>query len=74
MITAGGDAVLHNHPEIAAEMVKYPVPLVEKPYYLMFSHQLVAADPALTERIWSAMAEIRATPEYQAAVQAAPVQ
>jgi len=70
MITAGGDAVLHNHPEIAAQMVKYPVPLAEKPYYLMFSHQRVEADPALTERIWSAMAEVRDTPEYVAALQA----
>jgi polar amino acid transport system substrate-binding protein len=69
MIDAGGSAVLRNHPEIAAHLAEYPVPLIEKPYYLMFSHQFYAEDPELVEQIWSSLAELRDSAEYRVAVQ-----
>ena len=74
MVTPGGDAVLRNHPDLAARIVKYPVPLIEKPYYLVLSHQLVDADPALAERIWSTIADVRESAEYRAAIQPVPVE
>jgi polar amino acid transport system substrate-binding protein len=46
-------------------------PLVDKPYYLMLSRQLVATDPALSQRIWKAVEEVRDGREYGRLVQAA---
>jgi len=68
MISAGGDMVLANHPEIASRLVKYPVPLVEKPYYLMFSHQFYDANRVMAEQVWTGLAELRDTTEYKVAV------
>ncbi|WUR15205.1 transporter substrate-binding domain-containing protein [[Empedobacter] haloabium] len=42
-----------------------PVPLVEKPYFLMLSHQLVARQPELASRIWSAVEQVRNSPAYK---------
>jgi polar amino acid transport system substrate-binding protein len=68
MISAGGDAVLANHPEIASQLVKYPVPLVQKPYYLIFSHQFYDANRTLAEQIWNSLAQLRDSAEYKAAL------
>jgi len=68
MIGAGGDAVLQNHPEIASRLVKYPVSLVQKPYYLVFSHQFYEANRPLAEEIWSGLAQLRDSAEYKVAV------
>ncbi len=68
MIDAGGDTVLKNHPEIASRLVKYPVPLVQKPYYLMFSHHFYEANRPLAEEIWAGLAALRDSEEYKVAV------
>jgi polar amino acid transport system substrate-binding protein len=68
MIDAGGDTVLQNHPEVALRLVKYPVPLVQKPYYLMFSHQFYEANRPLAEQIWAGLAELRDSDDYRIAI------
>jgi polar amino acid transport system substrate-binding protein len=68
MIDAGGDTVLQNHPEIASQLVKYPVPLVQKPYYLMFSHQFYDANRPAAEQIWAGLAQLRDSTEYKIAI------
>lgn len=45
-----------------------PVPLVEKPYFLVFSRPFVRRRPALAERLWDAIAVVRESPGYQAAL------
>lgn len=42
-----------------------PKPFIEKPYYLLLSHQLVQSRPELAASIWTAIARIRATPAYK---------
>jgi polar amino acid transport system substrate-binding protein len=42
-----------------------PIPLVEKPYYLMLSHALVAKQPALAQRIWATIEQVRNSPAYK---------
>ena len=69
MVTKVGDALLRNHPDLAERVEKYPVPLVEKRSYLMLSHQFVDADPMLADRIWSTIALVRDSVDYQAAIQ-----
>lgn len=51
------------------EMV--PIPLVEKPYFLMLSRRLVDADPELATRIWKAVEEVRNGRDYGKLVQSA---
>jgi polar amino acid transport system substrate-binding protein len=58
-------ARLVREPALARQIeVRYP-PLVEKPYYLMLSRQFVATEPALAERIWNTIAEVRNSPAYR---------
>ena len=45
-----------------------PTPLVDKPYFLVFSRQFVASHPHLAERVWDAIAEVRESESYQAEV------
>jgi len=69
MVTKVADALLRNHPDLARRIEKYPVPLVEKRSYLMLSRQFVDTDPMLADRIWSTIASVRGSADYQAAVQ-----
>ncbi len=42
-----------------------PLLLLEKPYYLMLSHDFVARQPALAGRIWQTIAEVRDGAAYR---------
>lgn len=42
-----------------------PRPFVEKPYYLLLSHQLVKTRPELAEQIWSGITQMRSSAAYQ---------
>lgn len=51
--------------EYGLTMEAFPVPLVQKPYYLMLSKQLVQDSPELANRLWQHIAAARRSPEYQ---------
>ncbi|MFA7292141.1 MAG: hypothetical protein WC023_07810 [Rhodocyclaceae bacterium] len=53
------DALLREALEIL------PKPFIEKPYYLLLSHQLVKTRPDLAEQIWSGIAQARHNAAYQ---------
>lgn len=61
----GGDAVSLMNGPLASQLEVLPLPLVEKPYFLILSHALVAANPQLAERIWKAVEEARNSPAYR---------
>lgn len=61
----GADAVRLVRGPLAEQVEVRPVPLVEKPYYLMLSHDFVARQPELAARIWKAVAEVRNSPAYR---------
>jgi polar amino acid transport system substrate-binding protein len=61
----GGDAVNLMNGPLAAQLEVLPVPLIEKPYYLMLSRALVASNPQLAERIWRTVEEVRTSPAYR---------
>jgi polar amino acid transport system substrate-binding protein len=48
-----------------------PVPLVDKPYFLVFSKSFASERPALAERLWDAIAVVRESAAYQTALAAA---
>jgi len=69
--TSQGDFELGRRPQLAASVERVGPPLLSQPYYLLLSHALVQRDPGLAERIWDAVAFVRESPEYRAALQAA---
>lgn len=42
-----------------------PKPFIEKPYYVLLSHELLKARPELAEQIWSGIAQARSNTAYQ---------
>jgi len=63
----GGAVASHlkRDPSLAGKIEVRGPPLIEKPYYLMLSHQFVTAEPALAERIWRTIAQVRNSPAYR---------
>lgn len=51
--------------EFAATTEALPVPLVQKAYYLMLSHQFVQDTPFMANKLWQGIAVARRSPEYQ---------
>lgn len=62
------EAVIAAHPMKYGRLVRLEPPLAAKPYHLAFSHGFYAANRDLAERIWDAIAEVRASPEFAAIV------
>lgn len=52
--------------QLRSKLEAAPVPLQEKPYYLLLSNQLVQTRPELAERIWAAIEVVRQSKEYRA--------
>lgn len=44
---------------------KHGIPVVEKVYYLMFSHQFQAKHPVLCRQIWNQIKKIKNSPDYE---------
>jgi polar amino acid transport system substrate-binding protein len=63
----GSDAtgLMAQDVQLAAQVEVLPVPLVEKPYFLMLSHALLKARPELAQRLWATLEEVRQSPAYR---------
>jgi polar amino acid transport system substrate-binding protein len=61
----GGDALRLVRGALAKQLEIVPAPLLEKPYFLVLSHAFVEQQPALAERIWKNVAEVRNSPAYR---------
>ena len=61
----GSDANGLMHGPLAPQLEELPIPIIEKPYFLILSHGLVAARPQLAERIWNAIEEVRNSAAYR---------
>ncbi len=61
----GGDAASIMHGPLAGQLELLPLPLIEKPYFLLLSHALVASNPQLAEKIWKTIEEVRNSPAYR---------
>jgi len=57
--------VLARHAGEMRDIVKLTPALRSEPYYLVLSKGFQARDPALAERIWTAIGEVARTPEYR---------
>jgi polar amino acid transport system substrate-binding protein len=61
----GGDAMRLVRGKMAEQLEVLPAPLLEKPYYLLLSNDLVKRQPQLAERIWNTVLEVRNSPAYR---------
>jgi polar amino acid transport system substrate-binding protein len=57
-------AHLMNGP-LASQLEVLPVPVIEKPYFLILSHKLANSNPVLAQRLWKTIEEVRTGPGYQ---------
>ncbi|HYE00636.1 MAG TPA: transporter substrate-binding domain-containing protein [Alphaproteobacteria bacterium] len=60
------EGYLASAPAVAAGVEQLPRPFAQKDYFLLLSHPFAAANPALAERIWTRLGELRAA--HQAAL------
>jgi polar amino acid transport system substrate-binding protein len=59
MLSDRGDRILAQNKDIADKIHKIPVPLEEKPYYLMLSHQLSNARQGFANEVWETIESVR---------------
>lgn len=59
------DSHIEQSPAQFAKVVKLSPPIVNKPYYLMFSHRFYRENRGLAEAIWDAIPVVVRTHEYQ---------
>jgi polar amino acid transport system substrate-binding protein len=64
--TTEGDSVLAMNREFSGKIEKLPIPLVEKPYYLIFSKQFAATHSKQVQDLWDMVEHVRNSPEYKA--------
>ncbi|MES2899945.1 MAG: amino acid ABC transporter substrate-binding protein [Pseudomonadota bacterium] len=67
------DATIVMRMPLAAQLELAPLPLIEKPYFVMFSHALLKRRSQLAERIWQEIEEARSSPDYLRKARAAGV-
>ena len=61
----GSDAGGLMRGPLKSELEQLPIPIIEKPYFLMLSHAMVASRPELAERIWRAIEQARNSAAYK---------
>lgn len=60
------DFILSKNPELARQIEKVPPLIVNKPYYLMFSHNFYSTNKSVADSIWNKLSLIRETGQYSA--------
>ncbi len=58
------DMYLEEYPDELSAIVKIEIPLAQKEYYVIFSHQFVQEHPQLAQDIWDEIGRMRETGEY----------
>lgn len=53
------------HPELQARIERLSPVLVEKPYYLVFSHHFYQAYPQQSRQVWDAIEQVRDSAAYR---------
>lgn len=61
----GSDAHGLMRGPLGPQLEELPIPIIEKPYFLILSHGMLAARPQLAERIWRAIEEARNSAAYK---------
>ncbi len=65
MLVGEANLIMATSPKLQAGLEILPVPVLEKPYYLMLSHEFVNMRGPLAKRIWDTIEVVRNSNEYQ---------
>jgi polar amino acid transport system substrate-binding protein len=65
LLTLQTDSVIVTHHEFAGKIEKLPIPLIEKPFYLVFSKQFAISHTRQMQEIWQEVERVRESPEYR---------
>ena len=57
--TDRADFILSRSSTLQGQLIKHPITLVEKPYYLMLSFKLTKNNPEFSQFIWNSIENIR---------------
>lgn len=63
--TEVADSILAAHPALQTRIERLSPVLVEKPYYLVFSHRFYQAHPRQSRQVWDAIEQVRDSAAYQ---------
>ena len=64
-LTTQGDSVLAQDAALGAKIKKITAPLAEKPYYMMFSHEMNKNKPELVKAFWTELEKVRTSDLYK---------
>ncbi|WP_137937862.1 transporter substrate-binding domain-containing protein [Chitinivorax sp. B] len=67
LLTPEGDNSIATNSEFTGKLERVPTPLVEKPYFLIFSKPFQAKYPSTANQVWDAVASVRESAEYKQA-------
>ncbi len=65
MLDGEVDAIFAAEPKLAVQLEEAPLPLVQKPYFLMFSYDFLNNRHDLALKIWNTIEDVRKSAEYQ---------
>jgi polar amino acid transport system substrate-binding protein len=65
MLEGEAKTLLDQSPVLAGQLEILPIPLVDKPYFLMLSHDLVKKRADFAKRVWNEVETVRNSREYQ---------
>lgn len=64
-LTLNGNNILATQKKFSDKIEVVNPPLVNKPYYLMFSKQFIKQNQSLAEKIWATIAKVRESQEFK---------
>lgn len=65
LLAGEASRILDHNADLRSQVELLPVPLIEKPYYLMFSHAFLQLQPQQAEELWRAVEQVRTSVAYQ---------
>lgn len=64
-LSLNGNNILSKNKKYSDKIRVVATPLIDKPYYLMFSKSFVSSNKALAEKIWDTIGKLRETAEFK---------
>lgn len=64
LLVSSAERYLQDHPDIARQVERVPTPLLSKSYFLIAGRPRYDANPAPFEALWTAIGEIRESPDF----------
>ncbi len=64
-LSLNGDNILAKNKKYSDKIAAVKPPLIDKPYYIMFSKKFINSNKSLAEKIWATIATVRESQDYK---------